>query len=157
MATQRTYSFNKDNEVILNRFEKFVISSERSTVVASLMEDYLNKNAPDKKALKAQREKERQEAEERLAKLMSIDKQEADWVMKENERRQAELLKAQESTQRQHFLDNCKKQAKLLINVEFGLDPLTDILPQSWGEDKRLSYREKWKSLTDKLILEKKD
>lgn len=154
MTQQRTYSFNKEKEDILVRFEKYVLPTERSSVIASLMLDYLNIHSPDKKTLKAQRDKERQEAEERLTKLMSIDKMEAEAVLKENEHRQAELLKAQEATQRQHFLDSCKKQAKILTNVEFGLDPLTDILPSTWGEDKRYSFRERWKTLTDKLINE---
>lgn len=155
MTQQRTYSFSKDNEVALIRFEKFVLPSERSTIVASLMLDYVNTHSPDKKVLKAQRDKERQEAEERLAKLMSIDKAEAEFVLKENERKQKELLLAQESTRRQHFLDSCKKQAKILTNVEFGLDPLNDILPSNWDKDKRSSYLERWKFLTDKLINEK--
>ena len=155
MTQQRTYSFSKDNEVALLRFEKFVLANERSNIVASLMLDYVNNHSPDKKALKAQREKERQEAEERLAKLMSIDKAEAESVLKENERKQSELLKAQEHTQRQHFLDSCKKQAKILTNVEFGLDPLTDILPAKWDYEKRFSFRERWKDLTEKLINDK--
>lgn len=146
-----TKPFTLDS-VIYERFAKFVNSGERSQIIEQLIIDYLNTNSPDKKALKAQRDKERQEAEERLAKLMSIDKSEADATLKENERRQAELLKAQEATQRQHFFDSCKKQAKILTNVEFGLDPLNDILPSTWGEDKRYSYRERWKTLTDKLI-----
>lgn len=155
MTQQRTYSFSKDNEVALLRFEKFVLPSERSTIVASLMLDYVNTHSPDKKVLKAQRDKERQEAEDRLAKLMFIDKAEAEFVLKENERKQKELLLAQESARRQHFLDSCKKQAKILTNVEFGLDPLTDILPAKWDYEKRFSFRERWKDLTEKLINDK--
>lgn len=146
-----TKPFTLDS-VVYERFEKFVDYGNRSQIIESLIIDYLNTHSPDKKALKAQREKERIEAEERLAKLMSIDKAEADAVLKENERRQKELLSAQESTQQQHFLDSCKKQAKILVNVDFGLDPLTDIVPSKWDKDKRDSYRDKWKALTDKLI-----
>lgn len=149
-----TKPFTLDS-VVYERFAKFVTSGERSQIIEQLIIDYLNNHSPDKKALKAQRDKERQEAEERLAKLMSIDKLEADATLKENERRQAELLKAQEATQRQHFLDSCKKQAKILTNVEFGLDPLTDILPAKWDYEKRFSFRERWKDLTEKLINDK--
>lgn len=156
MSQQRTYSFSKDNEVALLRFEKFVLPSERSTIVASLMLDYVNTHSPDKKALKAQREKDRIEAEERLAKLMSIDKAEADAVLKDNEVRQKQLLEAQEYTQQQHFFDSCKKQSKILVNVEFGLDPLVDIVPSKWDNEKRDSYRARWKELTERLINDKK-
>lgn len=151
-----TKPFTLDS-VVYERFAKFVNSGERSQIIEQLIIDYLNTNSPDKKALKAQREKERLEAEERLAKLMSIDKAEAESALKENERKQSELLKAQESTQRQHFLDSCRKQAKILVNVEFGLDPLNDIIPNKWDKDKRDKYRDKWKELTDNLISERKE
>ena len=149
-----TKPFTLDS-VVYERFEKFVEYGKRSEIIESLILDYVNTHAPDKKALKAQREKERLEAEDRLAKLMSIDKAEAESVLKENERKQKELLKAQESTQKQHFFDACKKQAKILTNVEFGLDPLTDILPSKWDDEKRFSFRERWKALTEKLINDK--
>lgn len=149
MSKQRTYSLKDE---VIERFEKTVGIGERSTIVNNLIEEYTRIQNPDKKAIKAERERLKREAQEQLEKLMQIDKEEADKALIEQGHREKALIIKVRSEEASHFKDNCKKKAKVITNIKFGLDPLTDILPKDFK--KRDEYRIFWKELTDKYILE---
>jgi hypothetical protein len=149
MSKQRTYSLKDE---VIERFEKTVGIGERSTIVNNLIEEYTRIQNPDKKAQKAERERLRKEAEEQLNKLMQIDQAEADKALIEREAREKALIIKVRSEEASHFKDNCKKKAKVITNIKFGLDPLTDFLPKDFKKKKE--YMVFWKELTDKYILE---
>lgn len=152
MSKQRTYSLKDE---VIDRFEKFVGVGERSTIINNLIEEYLNANNPDKKAIRAERERMKREAQEQLEKLMQIDKEEAQKSLIEQQARQKQIMQKAFETQESHFKDTCRKKAKVITNIKFGLDPLTDILPKDFK--KRKEYAEFWKELTEKYIVEGSD
>lgn len=152
MSKQRTYSLKDE---VIERFEKFVAVGERSTIINNLIEEYLNANNPDKKAIRAERERMKREAQEQLEKLMQIDKEEAQKSLIEQQARQKQIMQKALETQESHFKDTCRKKAKVITNIKFGLDPLTDILPKDFK--KRKEYTEFWKELTEKYIVEGSD
>ena len=71
--------------------------------------------------------------------------------MEQSARQKVIMAKAQE-TQESHFRDTCKKKAKVIANIKFGLDPLTDIIPKDFK--KKTEYMAFWKELTEKYITE---
>lgn len=54
------------------------------------------------------------------------------------------------------FHSQARLQAKILTNIEFKFDPLTDILPTKTKKDIRDAYMKRWKELTQEIISKKK-
>jgi len=148
MATLKTYSLN---ESTVNRFEKLIPAGERSQAVEMLMLEFVNLRSPDKKEQRAERERQRKEAEEKLSRLMAIYKAEAEEAMRVkaiNEKKLIEKAKIEAET---HFKDTCRKNAKVITNIKFNLDPNLDILPKDFKQ--RNEYRKFWEDLTQEYIL----
>lgn len=151
MSKQRTYSLKDD---VIERFEKTVGVGERSTIINNLIEEYVNIQNPDKKAIRAERERLKKEAEEQIAKLIELDKEEAEKAGLERQAREKAIILKAKSEEYNHFKDTCKKKARVIANIKFGLDQSNLILPKDFK--KRDEYQAFWKKLTEQYILEGK-
>lgn len=148
MATLKTYSLN---ESTVNRFEKLIPAGERSQAVEMLMLEFVNLRSPDKKEQRAERERQRKEAEEKLSRLMAIDKAEAEEAMRVKAINEKKLIEKAKMEAETHFKDTCRKKAKVITNIKFNLDPNLDILPKDFKQ--RNEYRKFWEDLTQEYIL----
>lgn len=149
MKTIKPFSLEHD---IVNRFEKIVPYGSRSSVLEELIKEYINKNEKKEGELTIFREEEKKKIKEQLEMLTQLEKEEAERAIIKHQEAEKRLIEAKKDLEKQSFINSCRKKAKELVNVEFGLDSSVIFLPNNWSEEKRLSYMSRWKVLSQEIF-----